>query len=84
MLEENIPKIILDFFDTQLGKEIDQHINVNGNIIQKIRFGQHNDPLKLRVVLDLAPNKKYEYKETFNGKTYQHLIIIVVKSSEKG
>jgi SH3-like domain-containing protein len=74
---ETPPKAVCDFFDTRLAKETDRHVRVNGNFIQGLRIGIHGGTdAKLRVVLDLAPNQKYELEPIFLRKTYQYVLTV--------
>ncbi|QTA89793.1 VWA domain-containing protein [Desulfonema magnum] len=81
-IEEDPPKVVCDFFDTRLGKDTDSYIKVNSKFIQKIRTGLHKIPVsKLRVVVDLVPNKTYELEHIFL-KEKKHCVLII-KSARK-
>jgi len=69
VLEENVPKVVCDFSESQLAPGIDQNREVNGSFVRKIRIGDHKgaEP-KLRVVLDLVPDRDYEVEQIFFRK----------------
>ncbi len=48
-------RLVCDFFDTAIRKEIPGTIETDGNLILRIRIGPHLRPIqKIRVVLDLV------------------------------
>jgi len=62
-VEEGKPRVVCDFYDTRLGKGIDRLIKVEGAIIGQIRIGLYKGPdPKVRVVLDLRPDKNQDYE----------------------
>ena len=69
VLEENVPKVVCDFSGSQLAPSIDRNREVNGSFVRKIRIGDHKgaEP-KLRVVLDLVPDRDYEVEQIFFRK----------------
>lgn len=74
---ETPPKAVCDFFDTRLAKEADRHVRVNGNFIQGLRIGIHSGAeAKLRVVLDLVPDRKYELEPVFLRQEYQYVLTV--------
>ncbi len=69
VLEEDIPKVVCDFFSVTLGPDVKKHTEINGSFIQKIRIGIHGGAKpKLRVVLDLMPDRNYEVEQVFFKK----------------
>lgn len=62
-LEEEIPRLVLDFSDVRTSESLQKQTEVNGDFIQRIRVGIHSS--KVRVVLDLVPNKNYYVRQKF-------------------
>ena len=62
-LEGDRPRVVCDFPGTHIDKKIARQIKTNGKIIRQIRFGYYDDPEpRLRVVLDLVPDKTKNYE----------------------
>jgi len=77
--EEDSPKIVCDFPEARASEHIKQTIPVNGTYLKKIRVGIHEGPpSKLRVVLDMVPNKNYSVKQTFFKK--ENLYTLTLKA----
>ncbi|GBC59527.1 hypothetical protein DENIS_0466 [Desulfonema ishimotonii] len=69
MEEDNIPKVVCDFFDTGLARGVRKKFRVDGALLQQIRTGIHDTPrAKIRVVMDLNPSKKYSVDQVFFKK----------------
>jgi SH3-like domain-containing protein len=65
-ITEKTPRLICDFPNGRLSRGIDRYSDVDGNLIQNVRIGIHKgtDP-KIRVVIDLVPEKQYEIRPVF-------------------
>ncbi|MBW2592125.1 MAG: SH3 domain-containing protein [Deltaproteobacteria bacterium] len=60
------PKVVCDFAGLLIGSDIGRIIKVNGTLIEQIRVAYHEKPTaKVRVVVDLVPDRKYKIKQTF-------------------
>ncbi|MDM8552500.1 SH3 domain-containing protein [Desulfobacterales bacterium HSG2] len=69
VLEDNEPKVVCDFFDARFTADTGRSVDVNAKFIQRIRIGVHKTPKsKVRVVLDLVPDRDYEVEQTFFRK----------------
>jgi len=80
-LEEAIPKVVCDFTDVNLGEKIKEHqIDVDGSFIKRVRIGVHEGE-KVRVVLDLSPNKDYDVEQLFLRE--DNIYVLTFKSSQK-
>jgi TolA-binding protein len=63
------PRIVLDFLNTRNIEKEKYEINTDGNFIKRIRISSYKEPLqKVRVVLDMMPNKKYSVDQEFSKK----------------
>jgi SH3 domain-containing protein/AMIN domain-containing protein len=60
---EERPRVVCDFSNARLGKDVGSTIEVNGGLIRQIRVGLHTGSRpKVRVVLDLTPEKNTDYE----------------------
>lgn len=58
-LEGERRRLVCDFFDTAIGRDVPRVIQTEGNLVLRIRVGVHIAPKqKTRVVLDLAPREE--------------------------
>ncbi len=75
-LEGEKGRLVCDFFDTTIEKDIPRTLTTDGNLVLDIRVGFHATPKqKIRVVLDLAPplDKDYAVEQHF----YENNIFVV-------
>ena len=79
-IEKGNPRVVCDFLDTQMGVEVRPNIMCNGKFVQGIRVAKHEDPTKIRVVLDLVPSKNYDLQQVFFKE--DNLFVIIVNSYE--
>ena len=60
------PKVVCDFAGLLIGSGVGRVIKVNGTLIEQIRVAYHEKPsAKVRVVVDLVPDRKYKIEQTF-------------------
>ena len=77
VIEGKTPKIICDFPNVRMEKNIKRMIPINGKYILQVRTGIHPPPEpKTRVVIDLAPNHDYEVEQLFYEKNNRYSMII--------
>ena len=78
-LEGEKSRLVCDFFDATIEKDIPPTLTTNGNLILGIRVGSHTAPKqKIRVVLDLVPllDKDYEVEQHF----YENNVFVITVS----
>ena len=75
-LEEGQPRVVCDFKNTDAAKEIPVSIKTDGKYVNNIRISKKNNPKKVRVVLDLAPNHSYDLQQVFFKDDNLFVIII--------
>ncbi len=75
-IEEEEPRIVCDFLDASLGKDIKNGLNSKGEYIRKVRVARHNNPDKVRVVLDLVAKNDYDLKQVFFKE--DNLFVVVI------
>ena len=64
-IEEETPQVICDFMDMELGSDVKDVILAEGKYVQRIRTARHGGPDKVRVVLDLSPDRDYDLQQVF-------------------
>ena len=70
------PRVVCDFINGQVAKEVSHYIKTDGNFIKLIRIGVHAEPpAKVRVVLDLDPTKSYDIEQIFKKENTFALIV---------
>ncbi len=80
-IEKGNPRVVCDFLDTGLAGDISPVIHTNGTFVSKIRTARHPNPEKVRVVLDLVPNKNYDLQQVFFKE--DNLFVIIISEFEK-
>lgn len=82
VLEDSLPKVVCDFKGASLKEGISKRKDVNGKFLQRIRIGVHKDENpKIRVVLDLVPDRDYEVEQIFFRK--ENLYTLTFKPARK-
>jgi hypothetical protein len=80
-VEEGIPRVICDFNNTQLVDSAKNTIKTNGKFIKVIRIAKHKNPDRVRVILDLEPNRSYDLQQVFFKE--DNLFVIIVNAINK-
>lgn len=79
-IEKGNPRVVCDFLDTELSRDVRPVLETNGEYVARIRVARHNDPDKVRVVLDLVPNRNYDLQQVFFKE--ENLFVIVIDEFE--
>ena len=76
LLDTEHPRLVCDFEDADFGPDIPEETAVSGRLIWQIRSARRG-PLRAtaRVVLDLAPEKNYEFQHFFVEEQLYTLIV---------
>ena len=70
-------RLVCDFPDTRLSPEVGPRIESDGQLVADIRLAQHTKPqFKTRLVVDLAPDLKYQVEQFFYQKENVFELII--------
>ncbi|MCI5222520.1 MAG: AMIN domain-containing protein [Candidatus Electrothrix sp. AR4] len=75
-IEEGTPRVVCDFKDTVVAKDLPKSLKTAGKYIQKVRIGSEKAGKKVRVVLDLTPNYSYDLQQVFFKDDNLFVIII--------
>jgi hypothetical protein len=79
-IEKGNPRVVCDFLDTELSPDVRSVLDTNGEYVARIRVARHKDPDKVRVVLDLVPNRNYDLQQVFFKE--ENLFVIVIDEFE--
>jgi hypothetical protein len=64
MMDGERPRIVCDFPTADVAVGVGDRMDVHNGVIETIRVGLHRQPqFKVRVVLDLAPGRRYEARQ---------------------
>ncbi len=80
-IEKGNPRVVCDFLDTGLSDTVKKELQLNGKYVSRIRVAKHKNPDKIRVVLDLVPNRNYDLQQVFFKE--ENLFMIVVNSFDE-
>jgi hypothetical protein len=75
-IEEGLPRVVCDFKNTRIEASVKKTIKTHGRYVKNIRIGQHKNPDKIRVVIDLEPNNNYDLQQVFFKE--DNLFVIIV------
>ena len=80
-VEEGVPRVICDFNNTQMVDSVKNLIKTDGKSIKIIRVTKLKKPDRIRVVLDLEPNRSYDLQQVFFKE--DNLFVIIVNAAKK-
>lgn len=80
-VEEGVPRVICDFNSTQIVDSVKNLIKTDGKHVKLIRISKHKKPERIRVVLDLEPNRSYDLQQVFFKE--DNLFVIIVNTIKK-
>lgn len=81
-IEKDTPQVLCDFMDMELGYGVDELIVANGVFVERIHVARHENPDKVRAVLDLPPDRDYDLQQVF-FKNDNLFVLIVNELPEK-
>jgi len=64
-IEKDTPRVLCDFMGMNLGAEVSKVIDADGEYVQRIRTTSQKNPDRVRVVLDLSPDRDYDLQQVF-------------------
>ncbi len=75
-LEKGNPRVLCDFMTTGMGKGVEENIYANGKFVERIRTSRHQKPDKVRVELELTPDRDYDLQQVFFKNDNLFVLII--------
>lgn len=79
-IEEELPRVVCDFMDTKMTADVPAVFECDGQYIKTVRTGAHQNPNKIRVVLDLAPHNNYDLQQVFFKE--DNLFVLIINKIE--
>ncbi len=64
-IEKDVPRVLCDFSAMNLSPDVQETILTKGKYIKRVRTARHHNPDKVRVVLDLSPDRDYDLQQVF-------------------
>jgi hypothetical protein len=58
------PRVVFDFIETRLARSVPSSIDIQGEMIRKVRLGRHTN--KTRVVIDLVAGEAFNFVQQFD------------------
>jgi len=75
-IEKDPPRIFCDFMAMNLGPNVEKTIPAKSKYIERIHTARHQNPDKVRVILELSPGRDYDLQQIFYRK--DNLFVLVV------
>lgn len=79
-VEEGAPSIVCDFMDAGVGDKVPEVISAKGEFVKQVRVEKDVNSHKIRVVLELVPNRHYDLQQVFFKE--ENLYVLFVKSQD--
>ncbi len=78
-IEGSKPRVVCDFANVKLAKEVKRSMETRGKMIHSVRVGIHTAPKPMtRVVLDLTPGPDYDIQQTYSTEKSRYTITVGV------
>ena len=75
-VEKGSPKVICDCYNMEIAGQISETLEVGGEFVEKVRVARHENPGKVRAVLDLVPGRDYGLQQVFFNE--DNLFVLIV------
>ncbi len=79
-VEEGAPSIVCDFMDAGVGDKVPEILAAKGEFVKQVRVEKRVNPHKIRVILELVPNRHYDLQQVFFKE--ENLYVLIVKSRD--
>jgi hypothetical protein len=83
-IEKESPRIFCDFMAMNLGPNVQKTILAKSKYIERIRTARHQDPDKVRVILELSPGRDYDLQQIFFRKDNLFVLVVNELTPEQG
>ncbi len=64
-IEKDTPKVLCEFPNMKLGQDVRSDIPANGKYVERIRTQRDDEAGKVKVILDLSPDRDYDLQQVF-------------------
>jgi hypothetical protein len=82
-VEKDNPQVYCDFLGLELSKGVEENIVAKGKYVERISTSKHSKPDKIRVVLNLLPNRDYDLQQVFYKNDNLFVLIVNELPMEK-
>lgn len=82
-MEKDNPRVFCDFMGMDLGKGVEENIAAKGKYVERISTSRQSKPDKIRVVLNLSPNRDYDLQQVFFKNDNLFVLIVNELPAEK-
>ncbi len=82
-VEKDNPRVLCDFSGMELGKGVEENIAAKGKYVERISTSKQSQPDKIRVVLNLSPNRDYDLQQVFFKNDNLFVLIVNELPPEK-
>ena len=79
-VEEGAPSIVCDFMDAGVGDKVPEILFAKGEFVKQVRVEKDVNSHKIRVVLELMPNRHYDLQQVFFKE--ENLYVLFIKSQD--
>ncbi len=80
-IETGTPQVICEFTNLQIGPALEAPIKISGRHVKAIRLNKSLDNSKVRVFIELEPNRSYDLQQVFfKEDNFFVLIVNAVKA----
>lgn len=81
-VEKGEPVVLCEFLDARITAGVNKDLTVNGRYVERIRTTEQKKPAKVRVRLELAPDKDYDLQQVFFKN--DNLFVLIVNELPLG
>lgn len=81
-IEKENPRVLCDFKNMSLAEGVRESIVASGKFVKHIRSEKHKNPDKIRIILELSPERDYDLQQVF-FKNDNLFVLIVNELPEK-
>ncbi len=83
-IEKDTPRVLCEFPNMKLGQDVQSDIPANGKYVERIRIQQDDETAKVKVVLDLSPDRDYDLQQVFFKNDNLFVLIVNELPLQKG
>jgi len=78
------PRVLCDFYDMSIIGDVPRSYETGGTMITRVRIGTYTSPeVRVRVVLDLSPDRDYVVKQVFSQNDKSYIVIVEQKTKRR-
>ena len=82
-VEEGVPSIVCDFKNAGIGDKVPENISAQGEFVKQIRVEKNVTAHKIRVVIELLPNRHYDLKQVFFKEESMYVLFVKFQNDKR-